>query len=140
MNYNDFIVGHKGTFTKKVTEQDNLLFADLSGDYNPLHFQDDVARKHGFKGKVSNGFVTESRIAAALVSTFGAKNTIVLAMEKNTKFLRPVYMDDEITATVEVIGRVEAMQALKIKAQCVNQHNEKVIQTSMVIRILPHRE
>ncbi len=136
MNYDNFAIGYGGTFTKEVTREDNRLFAELSGDRNPIHFRDDVARKLGFQASISNGFVQESRIAAALVETFGSDETVVVALEKRTKFLKPVYMNDEITATVEVIGRVEAMKALKIRALCFNQRGEKVVDTYMVIKIM----
>jgi 3-hydroxybutyryl-CoA dehydratase len=137
MTYDDFTVGFSGTFHKRVTEQDNVIFADISGDDNPIHFRDDVAKKAGFERKISNGFVTESRIAAALVETFGSDNMVVLALEKNTRFLKPVYMDDEITATVEVIGRIQSMMALKIRAACFNQDREQVISTTMIIKLIP---
>jgi 3-hydroxybutyryl-CoA dehydratase len=140
MVFSDFVVGYKGSYTKKVTERDNDLFADLSGDYNPIHFEDELARSYGFKGRISNGFVTESRIAAALVETFGTENTLVVAIEKNTRFLKPVYMNDDITANVEVVKRIEALNILNIKARCFNQHQEKVVETSMVIKILPRAE
>lgn len=137
MTYDDFVIGYTGSFTKPVTERDNALFGELSGDYNPVHFDDGVARGLGYEGRISNGFVQESRIAAALVETFGSPHTLVVALEKNTRFVRPVYMGDAVTATVEVIGRVEAMHALKIKAQCVNQHGDVVVLTRMTIKILP---
>jgi 3-hydroxybutyryl-CoA dehydratase len=136
MAYKDYIIGYKGLFKKKVTERDNLLFADISGDYNKLHFDDSTAIKCGFKGKISNGFVTESRIAAALVETFGSEDSFVLALEKNTKFLRPVYIDDDITATVKVVGRLEKMNLLKIEAKCFDQNNELVVKTKMLIKII----
>jgi len=137
MTYDDFTVGFRGTFQKRVTEQDNVMFADISGDYNPIHFRDDVSKKAGFERKISNGFVTESRIAAALVETFGSDRMVVLALEKNTRFLKPVYMDDEITATVEVIERIKSMGALKIKAACFNQNGEQVVSTTMVVKLIP---
>ena len=140
MVFSDFVVGYKGSYAKKVTERDNDLFADLSGDYNPIHFEDELARSYGFKGRISNGFVSESRIAAALVETFGSENTLVVAIEKNTRFLKPVYMNDDITASVEVVKRIEALKILYIKARCFNQHEEKVIETSMIIKILPRGE
>ena len=136
MKFSDFIVGYKGSYTKMVTERDNDLFADLSGDYNPIHFQNELAQSYGFDSKISNGFVAESRIAAALIKMFGSDNTLVLAIEKNTKFIKPVYMNDVITAAVEVVKRIEALQILNINARCFNQHHEKVIETSMVIKIL----
>lgn len=136
MRYDDFRVGYSGSFTKVVSEEDNIHFANLSGDFNPVHFDDEIARELGFTARVSNGFVQESRIAAALVETFGSPDTLVVALEKNTRFLRPVYMGDEITAKVEVVGRVEAMRALKIRARCHNQKGEQVVDTRMTIKIM----
>ena len=137
MEYDDFAVGFTGEFQKRVTEHDNVVFSDLSGDENPIHCRDDVARKAGFERKISNGFVTESRIAAALVKTFGSDKMVVVALEKNTRFLKPVYMDDEITATVEVVGRIESVGILRIKAACFNQDREQVVSTTMVVKLIP---
>jgi acyl dehydratase len=139
-SYDDFQIGYKGSYTKTVTEEDNLLFARLSGDNNPIHFRDDVGRAAGFSARISNGFVQESRIAAALVETFGSHENHVVALEKNTKFLKPVHFGDEITATVEVVGRIEAMRALRIKADCVNHHGEQVVSTAMTIMIYSLRD
>jgi len=140
MKYEDFIVGYKGSFTKRVTIEDNKLFAELSGDWNPIHFEDEVGRKAGFKARISNGFVQESRIAAALVETFGSKDTIVVALKKNTRFVKPVYIGDEITAKVEVVDRQESAKALKIKAECVNGAGERVVGTEMIIKIVTLNE
>ncbi len=139
MHYNDFTIGYRGAFTKPVTAEDNRAFAELSGDFNPVHFDDAAARELGFPAAISNGFVTESRVAGALVHTFGSDDTIVVAMEKNTRFLKPVLMGEEITARVEVVGRIEAKQALKIKAGCFNAKGEQVSATHMTILVLPRR-
>lgn len=139
-SYDDFSIGYKGEFTKRVTAEDNQAFAELSGDFNPIHFEDDVAREVGFPAAVSNGFVTESRVAAALVHTFNSERTVVVALEKNTRFLRPVFIGDEVTARVEVIGRIEARRALKIRAGCYNANREQVSATDMTILILARRQ
>jgi 3-hydroxybutyryl-CoA dehydratase len=139
LTYEDFIVGFSGTFSKAVTAEDNRAFAQLSGDFNPVHFDDGVARELGFPAAISNGFVTESRVAAALVRTFGSERTIVVALEKNTRFLKPVLIGDEITARVEVVGRIEARRALKIRAGCFNARGEQVASTDMTILVLPRR-
>ena len=136
MTFDDFQIGFKGSYTKTVTEADNEAFRRLSGDDNPIHFVDAVGQRAGFKARVSNGFVQESRIAAALVTTFGSAGTVVVALEKNSRFLKPVYMGDEITATVEVVGRVESMRALKVKTRCVNGRGETVVAGDMTIRII----
>jgi 3-hydroxybutyryl-CoA dehydratase len=135
MTYDRFPIGFKGEYRKPVSEDDNIAFATLSGDLNPVHFKDEAARKAGFKGKISNGFVTESRIAAALVETFGSDEALVVAIEKNTRFLKPVYMEDDITATVEVVGHIPERRALEIKAACFNQHGVQVIAANIIITL-----
>ena len=134
--YEDFVVGYGATYKRKVTQRDNELFAEFSGDDNPLHFNDELAKKVGYKARISNGFVTESRLAAALVKAFTSDNCIVVELEKKTRFCKPVYMDEEITAKVKVIERLEAFQALKIEAQCLNQKGEKVMTAFFVVQIL----
>ena len=136
MKYEEFELGYKGSFTKIVTEEDNKRFAELSGDFNPIHFDDEIGRSAGFRACISNGFVQESRIASALVETFGSEESIVVALEKNTRFLKPVYIGDEITATVEVVGRVEALRFLKIDAACINADNLRVVAARMLIKIV----
>ena len=135
--YEDFVIGYGATYKRNVTQRDNELFADFSGDDNPLHFNDELAQKVGYEERISNGFVTESRLAAALVKAFTSKNCIVVELEKKTKFCKPVYMGEEITAKVKVIERLEAFQALKIEAQCLNQKGEKVMTAFFVVQILP---
>ena len=139
MKFDDFVIGYKGSLAREVTRSYNDDFAEISGDFNPIHFDDEVGQKFGFKSAISNGFVTESRVAGALVKTFGSETTIVVALEKNTRFLAPVYMGDLITATVEVVGRLKAMRALKIKAKCFNQNSIQVADTNMIIKILENK-
>ena len=136
MKFDDFVIGYKGSMARQGTRKYNDDFAEISGDFNPIHFDNEVGKRFGFKSAISNGFVTESRVAGALVKTFGSENTVVVALEKNTRFLAPVYMGDIITATVEVVGRLKAMKALKIRATCYNQDSIQVADTNMVIKIL----
>ena len=50
--------------------------------------------------------------------------------------MKPVYIGDEITATVEVVGRVEALRFLRIDAACINGDNLRVVATRMLIKIV----
>ena len=104
-------------------------------DFNQLHFVDSISKEFGFKGRISNGFVAESRIASALVNTFGSEDSYVLAMKKEVKYKKPVYMNDNITAYVKVVGRVPAIKGLVIEAYCVNQNSDKVITAKFYIRL-----
>ena len=101
-----------------------------------MHFNNELAQNAGYAARISNGFVTESRLADALVKAFTSDSCLVVELEKNTRFIKPVYMDEEITTKIEVIERLEAFRALRIQAQCFNQKSEKVISAFFVIQIL----
>jgi 3-hydroxybutyryl-CoA dehydratase len=83
---------------KHVTEEDVKLFADISGDHNPLHLDAEFASKTMFKQRIIHGMLTASLISAALASMPG---TIIL-LNFCLSFEKPVYIGDDLTAKVTV--------------------------------------
>ncbi len=105
-------VGSELHFEKRIADIDLFLFGLISGDFNPIHFDDKVAEKTKFGKRVSHGMLTTS-----LVSTTVAKipGTVVL-LETYFKYLAPVYVND----VVKVSGKVVEKQGnrYKIKIAC----------------------
>jgi 3-hydroxybutyryl-CoA dehydratase len=95
-------IGDEFFFHKHVTEQDVQLFADISGDHNPLHMDEEFACTTMFKQRVVHGILTASLISTALASMPG---TIILTYISLT-FEKPVYIGDNLTAKV-VIRKIE---------------------------------
>jgi len=91
-------VGDQFFSHKQVTEQDIRLFADISGDHNPLHLDAEFAARFMFKQRVAHGMLTASLISAALASMPG---TIILTYVSLT-FEKPVYVGDSLTAKVTI--------------------------------------
>jgi 3-hydroxybutyryl-CoA dehydratase len=91
-------VGDQFSTHKQVTENDIKLFADLSGDHNPLHLDADFASRSMFKQRVAHGMLTASLISAALASMPG---TIILT-NICLSFEKPVYIGDKLAARVTV--------------------------------------
>jgi 3-hydroxybutyryl-CoA dehydratase len=91
-------VGDQFSTHKQVTENDIKLFADLSGDHNPLHLDADFASRSMFKQRVAHGMLTASLISAALASMPG---TIILT-NVCLSFEKPVHIGDKLTARVTV--------------------------------------
>ena len=89
---------------KHVTEQDVKLFADISGDHNPLHMNAEFASKTMFKQRIVHGMLTASLIATALASMPG---TIILTYI-GLSFEKPVYIGDNLTA--KVTGNVKILK------------------------------
>ena len=80
---------------RTVTREDVRAYADASGDQNPLHQNDDVARSVGFPGIVAHGMFTMGHLAACVAEWAGGAENIV---RLSAQFRAPVFMGEEIVA------------------------------------------
>ncbi|HIE83967.1 MAG TPA: MaoC family dehydratase, partial [Dehalococcoidia bacterium] len=89
------------TFTKEVTQQDINTFADVTGDHNPLHSNEEYAARTRFKRPIAHGMFGAGVISAAL-GTRLAPESVVVYLGQNLRFRAPVLAGDTITATCTV--------------------------------------
>jgi 3-hydroxybutyryl-CoA dehydratase len=116
-------VGDTGRFTKTITEQDVFRFAEASGDFNPLHIDEEYARRSVFKKRVAHGILTAGIISTVLGSEIPGVGTIFV--ELHIRFLKPVYLGDTITATAQVTEIVNDAR-VRLLVACVNSSGEDV--------------
>jgi 3-hydroxybutyryl-CoA dehydratase len=91
-------IGQKATFGKRITEHDVQAFAEISGDKNPLHVDAAYAGQSRFGARIAHGALVFGLISAALGTELPGPGTIYLS--QTVKFVKPVYFDDTIVATV----------------------------------------
>lgn len=84
--------------SKRITDDDVRLFADISGDHNPLHLDAEFASTTMFKRRIVHGVLTVSLISAALASMPG----MIILLNFSLSFEKPVYINDDLTAIVTV--------------------------------------
>jgi acyl dehydratase len=114
----------------RVTRADLVRYAGASGDRNPIHWSDRVARSVGLPGVIAHGMYTLALAASAVDSWAGAPGRV---RELGAKFTRPVVVpDDDSGAEVVVTGTVRAVQAdpagrLVTVAMTVTSGEEKVL-------------
>jgi 3-hydroxybutyryl-CoA dehydratase len=101
----DLAIGMSVAIENTVSEQDVIDFARVSGDYNPLHMDEDYAKTTQFKGRIAHGALSASYISAILGNDLPGPGAVF--MELNLKFVRPVRIGDTVTSTAEVIEMVE---------------------------------
>lgn len=89
-------IGDRGRLTKILSEHDVTSFAAASGDHNPVHLDDDYARASIFGGRVVHGILTAGLISAVLGGVIPGLGTIF--SELHIKFMKPVYLGEQITA------------------------------------------
>ncbi len=92
--------GMSARFAKTVTEHDVALFGEISGDVNPVHFDEAFARATPFKGRIAHGVLTASYISTVLGMQMPGPGTIFLGL--NIRFKAPVRMGDTVTAVCTV--------------------------------------
>jgi 3-hydroxybutyryl-CoA dehydratase len=130
---NDFQVGEQESFTKTVTEDDVNTFAELIGDFNPLHVDEEYARKSRFGRRIAHGAFTAGLISAVLGNKLPGKGAIYLSQQID--FLAPVYFGDTITATAEVISWRPDKRIITLKTDCYNQ-DEKQVATGKAVLLV----
>ena len=94
------IVGQTASLTRTVTARDIELFTELSGDRNPLHYDETAAKATGFGGIIVQGGVTSAMLNAVVAEKLPGPGTVFLHVDWN--FRAPVRPGDEITGTVMV--------------------------------------
>jgi acyl dehydratase len=93
-------VGQSATRTKTVTDEDLRKYAEITGDYNPLHFDDDFAARTRFGRRVAQGGITAGLLNALVAMDLPGPGTVF--MSQSLTYRAPVYVDDVLTARVEV--------------------------------------
>ena len=96
----DLKVGMSAAYTKTVTDADLVLFAGVSGDINPMHVDQEYARKTMFQGRIAHGMLTASFISAVLGTKLPGPGCIYVS--QNLKFKGPVRPGDTVRAKVTV--------------------------------------
>jgi 3-hydroxybutyryl-CoA dehydratase len=120
-----FPVGAHADITKTVTEADVAAFADITGDRNPVHLDEDYARGTRFGGRIAHGILTAGLISAVLGMKLPGTGGIYRSQE--LKFVKPVHLGDAITARAEVIEVDAEKSVLTLKTECLNQRGELVL-------------
>jgi 3-hydroxybutyryl-CoA dehydratase len=98
--YEDLTPGLSDTFSKTFSERDIALFGEVSGDMNPVHFDEAYAKKTIFRGRVAHGALTLSLLSAVLGTKLPGPGTVVL--DFRTRFKGPVRIGDTVTAICTV--------------------------------------
>src|SRR3989440_6535091 len=101
----DLTVGQAATYTRTVTESDVQQFGAVSGDLNPLHFDEEYAKTTVFRGRIAHGVLSLSYISTVLGTRLPGAGSIFLGA--TVRFKSPVRIGDTVTAvcTVKEINR-----------------------------------
>lgn len=126
-------VGQSATRSKTFTDEDVRLFAQVSGDENPVHLDDAYAATTMFGKRIVHGMLSASVISALLANDFPGPGTIFLGAE--LKFKKPVFIGDTVTVTATVTKFRDDRGILTLETTCTNQDGDTVITGESVVMV-----
>ncbi len=114
--FEDLSVGMRETLMRTVMETTVNLFAEVSGDDNPLHLDDDFAARTRFGQRIAHGMFTASLISALIGTRLPGPGAVYLS--QTLRFLAPVKIGDVVAAVVEVAEMVEKGSRVRLDCHC----------------------
>ena len=127
-------VGTKHKFEVLITEKLVSNFADISGDFNPLHMDENFAMTTKFKKRVCHGMLIASFFSKLIGMYLPGKHALYFSQSLN--FLSPSFIDDRITIRGEVIDKSISTKIISIKTTATNQNNTLIIDGTAKVMIM----
>jgi len=124
-------IGDRASLSKKITENDVLQFAEVTGDKNPVHLDAEYAGRSRFKERIAHGMLTASLISAVLGMKLPGPGSIYLS--QSLEFKAPVRFGDVIEAEVEVIEKIAGKNRVRLRTVCRNQEGTVVLEGEAVL-------
>jgi 3-hydroxybutyryl-CoA dehydratase len=125
VKFADIKVGDTASMSKTISEHDIYAFAGVTGDFNPVHVNAEFAKGTMFKERIAHGMLSVGMISAVLGTALPGVNTIYLAQE--LVFKAPVKIGDTVTATVEVLEKIEGKNRVILRTTATTQDGTLVI-------------
>jgi 3-hydroxybutyryl-CoA dehydratase len=126
-------VGASAEMSRTVTDADVVLFAGVTGDFNPAHMDAVAAARGPFGGRIAHGMLTGGLISAVLAMRLPGPGTIYLS--QSLRFVRPVRIGDTVTARVEVLEVLERKRRVRLATSATNQNGETLVEGEALVML-----
>ena len=111
-------------------------FAHVTRENNPIHLDEDYAKGTIFGTRVAQGMLQAGLLSGVLGTHFPGVGTIYLS--QTLKFLRPVFIDDEVTLRLEVLELISEKNRVRLKTSFTNRNDETIITGEAVVMPPPN--
>lgn len=117
LNFSDIQVGASYTFTKMISEEEVNQFAQITGDFNPLHCDPAYGKQTKFKKNIAHGMLIASFFSTLVGMYCPGRNCLYLS--QTLKFRRPVFFGDHLLIKGVVTSKSESVKILTIKMEVI---------------------
>ena len=122
--FDEIPIGYTKNFSVKIDEEMLDNFANISGDFNPLHMDEQYAKTTQFKGRVCHGMLLTSFFSRLIGMYIPGKFSLYFSQSLN--FRAPCFIGDEITITGTVIEKHNSTKILTLKTVISNQKESSI--------------
>ncbi|MCK8058663.1 MULTISPECIES: MaoC family dehydratase [unclassified Fusibacter] len=124
-------IGDHAHFEKTISETDVYMFAGITGDLNPVHINESIAKESLFQGRIAHGMLVSSLISTVLGMHLPGPGTIYLG--QNLRFMAPVKIGDTIKATVTVTEMDLEKNRISVNTICTNSNGKVVVDGTALV-------
>lgn len=135
--FETFQIGDKASQSKTITETDVVLFSGITGDFNPIHLDAEYAKTTVFGTRLVQGMLVASLVGAAGAPFCGSAS---INMGQTFSFPAPARIGDTLTATVEVVDKIEEKHDLILKISVTRQDGVEVLTGTNTVRIMDKKK
>jgi 3-hydroxybutyryl-CoA dehydratase len=132
----DLTLGLSAERSHLVTEADIAAFAEVSGDFNPVHMDEAFAATTQFKGRIAHGMLSAAWLSALIAGELPGPGSIYLS--QSLRFRRPVRIGDEVVSRIEVVA-IDAEKARVTLATTCSVDGKTVLEGEALV-MAPRRE
>ena len=126
-------IGDKATLRKAFSKSEVECFAKISLDDNPIHLDREYSEGTVFGQPIVHGILVASLLSGLMGGKFPGHGTVYLG--QTLKFMAPVYINEEVVASVEVVKIREDKPIITLKTQCVKSDGTIALEGEAVVKV-----
>ncbi len=127
-------IGQQFSTSREVTDELVRRFAEVSGDYNPIHLDEEFAKTTRFGRRIAHGMLSGAFISAVLGNEF--KDMKIVYLSQTMKFTAPVFLGDTVTATATITAIREDKNIVTLETVCTNQNGDILVKGESAVMIM----
>lgn len=131
----EFNEGDSASLTKTITDADIRAFAEVTGDSNPVHVDEEYAANTRFGQRIAHGMLTASFISAVIGTKLPGPGAIYLG--QTLQFRTPAYLGDTVTATCTIQSYDKKRGRMTLSTVVRNQQDEEVVSGEATVHYRP---
>ncbi len=133
MDIEKMYVGQTYEVKRTVTDEMIKLFAEATGDKNPIHLDEEFAKNTMFGGRIAHGILSLGIVSSVIGMEFPGAGTIYLM--QNAKFKRPVYVGEEVTVQLVVKEIDPEKRRVLLETLVVKPNGENAIEGEALVKV-----